>query len=283
MATYVLTYNPARWFWDPADRARDVRETSRGEVVAGTWSTGGRRSGIQPGDTAVLFQQGTGERGLIAYGEFTSQVFRDRHWDGSGRDANYASVNWRSVLPEADIIPIAHVMTVAPSAQWNHMQGSGTVLPEEASKPVLGLFNSAPGPTAKPRVATGQGRQQDAARRKAVEDYAQALLEAEYRKDGWRVEDVRFTKPYDAVATKGRETVYLEAKGTETDGRSVLVTRGEVSWARKHAGHCVIGIVSGVVFDGPISVCPGSGSLATYIWDPDTGRLTPETYKWQPN
>lgn len=62
------------------------------------------------------------------------------------------------------------------------------------------------------------------------------------------MEDTRYANPFDAVATKGRQTRYLEAKGTQGDGDSVLVTAGEVNFARLHAGECVIGIVPDIRF-----------------------------------
>lgn len=108
-ATYVLTYNPDKWYWDPEDRALEVQLTRKGHLVPGRWSTGVRTSGISPGDRAVLLRQGRGERGLIARGVFTSTVYQDRHWDGSGREANYANVNWDLVLGDDELIPIAQV------------------------------------------------------------------------------------------------------------------------------------------------------------------------------
>ena len=67
----------------------------------------------------------------------------------------------------------------------------------------------------------------DPARRKKVEDAAQGMLMEHFRKDGWTVQDVRFGNPYDAVATKDGRTLWLEAKGTETSGASIIVTRNE--------------------------------------------------------
>jgi hypothetical protein len=98
----------------------------------------------------------------------------------------------------------------------------------------------------------------------------------------WEVRDKRHGNPFDAMATKGKQTRYLEAKGTETDGASVLVTDGEVRFARDHPGECVIGIASGIRFraDGTLDVT--SGNLEIHDWDPETGSLTARTYTWKP-
>jgi hypothetical protein len=62
---------------------------------------------------------------------------------------------------------------------------------------------------------------------------------ANYRDHGWDVKDVRYGNPYDATATKDGHTLWLEAKGTETKGTAVIVTRGELQWAREHPGDCI--------------------------------------------
>jgi hypothetical protein len=94
------------------------------------------------------------------------------------------------------------------------------------------------------------------------------------------VKDRRLGNPFDAIATKAGVTIYLEAKGTETDGVSVFVTRGEVDWANDHSGQCVIGIVAGVQFDD--HGLPTGGNLEIHNWDPRAGSLKPTAYTWAP-
>lgn len=74
----------------------------------------------------------------------------------------------------------------------------------------------------------------------------------------------------------------MEAKGTESDGLTVLVTAGEVAWAEQHPGECVLGVVSGIKFDAAGSLDKNTGSLTEYDWDPKTGVLTARTYAWTP-
>ena len=124
--------------------------------------------------------------------------------------------------------------------------------------------------------------QVDPHKRKLVEDHAQALLERRFRHKGWKVADTRRGNPFDAVATKGKKTRYLEAKGTERDDASILVTPREVRYARDHLGECVIGIVSGIRFQPDGALDPSSGTLATHNWDPDGGVLKPAGYTWAP-
>jgi hypothetical protein len=81
-----------------------------------------------------------------------------------------------------------------------------------------------------------------------------------YRNQGWMVTDTRYGNPLDAVARKSAawgvstdgivstsglgddDLPYLEAKGTQSAGNTVLVTRGEVDHARANNGRCVMGI-----------------------------------------
>jgi hypothetical protein len=124
--------------------------------------------------------------------------------------------------------------------------------------------------------------QVDPIKRKLVEDHAQVLLERRFRKRGWKVADTRRGNPFDAVATKGKKIRYLAAKGTERDGVSILVTPREVRYARAHPGECVIGIVSGILFQADGALDLSSGTLATHDWDPDSGVLKPTVYTWAP-
>ncbi|MFE5836710.1 protein NO VEIN domain-containing protein [Arthrobacter sp. NPDC056493] len=90
-------------------------------------------------------------------------------------------------------------------------------------------------------VARGQGLQMDSEVRKALEDAAQDRLMCHYRDRGWTVTDTRWNRPYDAHADRGGERIYLEAKGTQSRGESVIVTRNEVDHARQHPGLCWMG------------------------------------------
>jgi hypothetical protein len=124
--------------------------------------------------------------------------------------------------------------------------------------------------------------QVDPIMRKSVEEHAQVLLEGRFRKKGWKVADARRGNPFVAVATKGKKTRYLAAKGTERDGVSILVTPREVRYARAHPGECVTGIVSGVRFRPDGALEPTSGTLVSHVWDPDSGVLKPTGYTWAP-
>lgn len=131
VASFLLTWNPERWPWDERSLRRDVESTAAGRRVKGRWSVGGRRGGISPGDRAYLLRQQS-ERGLVASGVFASDVFWDRHWDGSGRQTTYAAVEWDVVVEADDRLPVEVLKARVAEVSWDRLQGSGVRVPARA-------------------------------------------------------------------------------------------------------------------------------------------------------
>jgi hypothetical protein len=87
------------------------------------------------------------------------------------------------------------------------------------------------------------------------------------------------------VSTSGSgddDLLYLEAKGTQSAGSTVLVTRGEVDHARANKGRCVMGIWAEIEFDSDGEVDPLSGYFQVIPFNPDDHDLTAMTYEWRP-
>ncbi|RKR29820.1 DUF3883 domain-containing protein [Arthrobacter oryzae] len=127
--------------------------------------------------------------------------------------------------------------------------------------------------------AAGQGLQMDAEVRKAIEDAAQDRLMNYFRDRSWAVTDTRHNSPYDAVADKGTERIYLEAKGTQSRGDSVIVTRNEVNHARHHPGACVMGVWSDMkLVDGVVD--RGAGKFRVLPFSPDDQDLRSRDFDW---
>lgn len=284
-ATMLLTWNPAKWSW--SDRHVEIAALNRGGAVRARWATGSRKGGIEPGDRVFLLEQGPGPRGIVASGQCTTPIYLDQHWndDRPDDDANYVDVKWDVLLSDEDRLPFEVLVNrIASSNAWVP-QGSGTVLPPNTAAELEDLWAEHNGlPIVEPKIrAGGQRWQMDAAKRKKVEDAAQARLERHYCELGWVVKDQRYGNPYDAIATKaGRKPLFLEAKGTETAGASVIVTRNEVAFAREHPGQCRIGILANVKFSADGDVDPESGTFTVQDWNPSMGNLSPREYDWAP-
>ncbi|MGK5683094.1 protein NO VEIN domain-containing protein [Actinoplanes sp. URMC 104] len=280
--TMLVTWNPARWRMGDYDD--DVIATAGGGFVRGRWSTGSRTGGIEPGDRVFMLLQGDGPRGIVGSGTCASRIFQAGHWDPqrTGEQANYALIDWDTLVPLDDVLPRPELMEMIPAGGEWRPQSSGTLLSPEVAQQLeqlwaghLGL--SAPVP---PRTSPRQGWQLDPVRRKKVEDAAQDRLTAHFRAQGWTVKDTRYGNPYDAVAKREGEIRYLEAKGTETAGAAVIVTPNEVAFARDHPGQCVMGILANVRFRADGEVDPASGAFRVLAWNPDAGDLAPRAYDW---
>jgi hypothetical protein len=125
----------------------------------------------------------------------------------------------------------------------------------------------------------GQGLQMDAEVRKSIENAAQDRLMAYYRDRGWTVTDTRQNRPYDAVAARDRETIYLEAKGTQSMGETVIVTRNEVEHARQNLGLCIMGVWSGMrLLDGAVD--SETGIFRILPFNPEERQLRPRDFDW---
>jgi hypothetical protein len=293
LPAFLLTNNPSRWEFFVDDLAEWIESTANGHLVEGRWSTGNTTKKIAPGDRAFLIRQGVKRRGIFASGHFITDVFQAAHWDGTDRAANYADVHWDTVLDPDDALPIEILFSELPEGEWEPNASGTQIKPEVVDRleklwtkhiaAVRGVAapRQLPPPSGK-LSAEGQGRRLDAKLRRQLEDLAQRRLTARYEADGWDVEDLRVGNPFDARATKDDEVLYLEAKGTVTDGERVIVTRGEVKWARDHPGECVIGILSGITLKADGTVDEDSGILRLYEWSPADDDLVPIEYDFYP-
>lgn len=167
-------------------------------------------------------------------------------------------------------------------------QTSGTQVPEPAATALErlwaeygGAVRGAPKEDPVP-VPSGQGRRIETALRAEIEDLAQERLSALFEARGWGVEDRRFGNPLDAGAARGAEVVNLEAKGTTSAEESVIVTRGEVRFAREHPGSCATGIVAHIAVGPDGHVDPASGTLQVLDWSPRDEDLEPRAHDFFP-
>lgn len=286
VAGFLLTNNPDQWNWADDDLQEAIDTTAAGRAYRTRWSTGGRTRGITVGDRAFLMRQGTRGRGIVASGTFATEIYQDDHWDGvPGHMANYAEVDWDLVVDVDARLAFEQVAAV-PDQHWRP-QSSGNVIKAPALHALEELWaqhtESPRGPAPQHRRRRGgQGIQLDQALRKEIEMAAQERLTRVFHEDGWTVADTHTTEPSDARAARDGEIRYLEAKGTTTAGESVIVTRGEVEFAREHPGECVIGIVSGMRVGDDGHIVPDSGDLRWFTWSPSTSALRARTYDFYP-
>lgn len=124
MGLYILTWNPDLWSMTDDEYQEVVDACRLGAGYPDTWSTGVRTSGIGFGDRAVLLRQHR-DRGMIASGYFTSEVYEDRHWREPDRAGNFAGVVWETWVPIEDRLPVEVLKSEVPGVVWDRLQGSG--------------------------------------------------------------------------------------------------------------------------------------------------------------
>jgi len=131
MHTFLCTWNPDLWEWPDNELRAEIAQTERGALVARRWSVGNRTHGIEAGDRVFLLRQHR-DRGIVAAGEFTTEVFQDPHWDETGREANYARVAWDTVLAYDDRLPVEVLKAQVKGVPWDRLQASGVEVPKSA-------------------------------------------------------------------------------------------------------------------------------------------------------
>jgi hypothetical protein len=136
MATYLLTWNPARWKW--VDLHDDIQAIQTHGYLSGSWGSGVTRR-IVPGDRVFLIKLGKGSRrGLMASGWVTSEVYPGEHWDEAtqtkGKPAWYVDVDFDTILdPEVDIFPRAWLdHGIYTKMKWEP-RASGTTIPADVA------------------------------------------------------------------------------------------------------------------------------------------------------
>ncbi len=142
MTAFVLLWNPDQWHWPEDDFADAVAATARGEAFHSRWSTGSRHQGIDVGDRAYLVRQGRSDRGLVAVGYFTSEISSGEHWDGTGRTAPFAEIDFERVLAPADVLPISTLVASSHEVKWNSLRGGGVEVSPQGESEVEGLWSS---------------------------------------------------------------------------------------------------------------------------------------------
>jgi hypothetical protein len=127
----------------------------------------------------------------------------------------------------------------------------------------------------------GQRFSVDPRTRKAVEDHALGLAKAHFADEGYHIEVKG--KPFDLQCKRADEILYVEVKGTQTDGEEILLTSNEVDFANKHASQMALFIVRRIRVSsekiGPIAT--GGDSEIVRPWRPLTERLTPIAYSYR--
>jgi hypothetical protein len=96
----------------------------------------------------------------------------------------------------------------------------------------------------KPRKFSGQGFQSSPEARRAIELRAMQLAINHFQQQGWIVEDVSKYESYDLLCTRQVEKLYVEVKGTTSEGSKILMTYQEVIHTQRNYPHTALFVAS---------------------------------------
>jgi hypothetical protein len=131
------------------------------------------------------------------------------------------------------------------------------------------------------RKRGGQGFSVDPRTRKVVENHAVSMAKAHFVAEGYDVEPEG--KPYDLYCKKSNEVLYVEVKGTQTDGADILLTPNEVDFANKNSSRMALFVVRRIKVSDQAGtpVASGGDPEVKRPWKPLPERLTPIGYSYR--
>lgn len=131
------------------------------------------------------------------------------------------------------------------------------------------------------RRAGGVPMRRSAAERAVIERHAMLRVKGVLVEEGWSVEDTSYGNPYDYLCIKGDERLYVEVKGTTSDGSQVILTRNEVAHHRAHFPATALFVVCLIQLIGAGTDSPSAvgGKVQRYQpWAPSDESLQPISY-----
>jgi hypothetical protein len=127
----------------------------------------------------------------------------------------------------------------------------------------------------------GQGFQSDVEVRLLVESHAMAICKKYYADRGYQIENVSINRPYDFILRKNGLSRFVEVKGTQTAGDSIVLTKNEVDLSRTQGDNMVLFIVHSIVMNDR-TVKKGSGIVSIIEpWSVSNDRLTPISFTYR--
>jgi hypothetical protein len=131
--------------------------------------------------------------------------------------------------------------------------------------------------------AKGQGFLLNKTLRLKLEQYAMEAATEYFKSSRFVVDDHSKNHPYDLHCKRGSQVLYVEVKGTQTHGEQIILTNGEVEFARHHKGQMALFILHSInvlEFRGDFQL-KGGGQRRIRPWNVDHGRLSPLSFMYQ--
>jgi hypothetical protein len=154
----------------------------------------------------------------------------------------------------------------------NKINGSDDILKVGADKSVAEAEKS---------YAKSQGFQLDSKLRNALEEYAMDAAQQYFVSEGYDVKVDTRNHPYDLLCTRKKELLYVEVKGTQTKGKGIFLTFGEVEFNQQHKEQMALFLLHSIqVSKNKKRLSHGERHLVE-PWDVDESCLKPVSYQYE--
>lgn len=91
---------------------------------------------------------------------------------------------------------------------------------------------------------TARGFQSDARIRRIIENHAMDMARKKLKTMGFvRIENTSSTKPYDYTCVRAGKRFFVEVKGTQTNGATIILTRNEVEHVKANPKQCILIVI----------------------------------------
>ena len=118
--------------------------------------------------------------------------------------------------------------------------------------------------------------------RRKIEEYAMKRAHAVLLAKGYKnIRDTSKTKPYDYICERNGTSFFVEVKGTQTAGSTVILTKGEVENVQRYPQRSILVLVRsvGISPSKPLRVTRGVVEMKEK-WTPRSEDLQPLSYVW---
>jgi hypothetical protein len=163
-----------------------------------------------------------------------------------------------------------------------YKQASIKQQPASPAPEIIEILEATDRAAGKNKKGGGQGFKLDSVSRKLIENRAMDLAREHLKSLGWdKIRDTSSNKPYDYLCSKtgSSEELYVEVKGTTSDGSSVILTRGEVEHHLQIFPSNALIVVSSIDLEGTNEKTASGGELKFISpWQLEEDQLTPISY-----
>ena len=128
--------------------------------------------------------------------------------------------------------------------------------------------------------AKSQGFVLDSKLRAALEKYSMEAAARHFITLGYTVHDHSKNHPYDLKCVRSDQTLYVEVKGTQTDGKGIILTHGEVEFARQHPEQMALFVLHSIEVTKEGKKLSNGIQVVVQPWIVEQGTLNPLSYKY---